>query len=76
LLRLHALERALDDLPREARRLVRLRAKREKTPGVLYTSPMRPGRAPGHRRIEVHAVDRVLAECHYFAFEAMKPGTG
>jgi hypothetical protein len=74
-LRLQALKRALDDLPRQARRLVRLRARRENTPGVLYTSPLRPGRPPGHRRIEVHAVDRVLAECHYFAFEAMKPDT-
>jgi hypothetical protein len=75
-LRLGALKRALDDLPGQAKRLARWRAKREKTPGVRFTSPLRPGRAPGHRRIEVHAVDRVLAECHYFAFEAMKPGTG
>jgi hypothetical protein len=76
ILRLDALKRALDDLPRQARRLVRLRAKREKAPGVLYTSPMRPGRPPGHRRIEVHPVDRVLAECHYLAYEAVKPDTG
>jgi hypothetical protein len=24
----------------------------------------------------VHAVDSVLAQCHYLAFEAMKPDTG
>jgi hypothetical protein len=75
-LRLGAFKRALDDLPRQARRLVRLRAKREQTPGIRFTSPLRPGRPPGHRRIQVHAVDSVLAQCHYLAFEAMKPDTG
>jgi hypothetical protein len=76
LLRLEAVKRALDDLPREAKRLVRWRARREKIPGVRFTSPLRPGRPPGYRKIQVHAVDRVLADCHYLAFEAMKPDTG
>jgi hypothetical protein len=76
ILRLYAFKRALDDQPREARRLVRWRAKREKKPGVRFTSPMRPGRPPGYRRIPIHEIDDVLAQCHYLAFEAMKPGTG
>jgi hypothetical protein len=76
LLRLEAVRRALDDLPREARRLVRLRAKREKVPGLRFRSPLRPGRPPGYRRIELHDVDRVLAECHGLAFDAIKPDTG
>jgi hypothetical protein len=75
-LRLGALKRALDDLPRQARRLVRLRAKRENTPGVLYTSPLRPGRPPGSRRRPVHDVDRVLAECHGLVSYAIAPDTG
>ena len=75
-LRLAALKRALDDLPRAARRLVRLRTKRAARPGVRFTSPLRPGHPPGHRRIPLHAVDRVLAECHGLAFHAMEPDTG
>jgi hypothetical protein len=76
LLRLAALKRALDDLPREARRLVRLRAKRAEKPGFRFTSPLRPGRPPGSRRIAVYDVDRVLAECHGLAFDAVAPDTG
>jgi hypothetical protein len=75
-LRLAALKRALDDLPREARRLVRLGARREQRPGVRFTSPLRPGRPPGYRRIAVHEVDHVLAECHGLAFHAIEPDTG
>jgi hypothetical protein len=75
-LRLAALKSALDDLPRQARRLVRLRAKRAEKPGLRFTSPMRPGRPPGSRRIPVHDVDRVLAECHGLASHALEPDTG
>ena len=75
LLRLAAVKHALDDLPRQARRLVRLRARREEVPSLKFKSPMRPGRPPGYRRIQVHDVDRVLAECHGLAFYAMQPDT-
>ncbi|MGE3876235.1 MAG: hypothetical protein AB7F74_25040 [Parvibaculaceae bacterium] len=75
-LRLAALRRALEDLPREARRLVRLSAKRAARPGLRFTSPLRSGRPPGYRRIPLHAVDRVLAECHGLAFHAIEPDTG
>jgi hypothetical protein len=74
-LRLEALKLALDDLPRQARRLARLRARREKAPGLRFKSPLRPGRPPGHRAIPVHDVDRVLAECHGLACYAMAPDT-
>jgi hypothetical protein len=74
-LRLQALKLALDDLPRQARRLVRLRARREKVPSLKFKSPLRPGRPPGHRRIPVHEVDHVLAECHGLARDAMAPDT-
>jgi hypothetical protein len=74
-LRLHALQRALDDLPREARRLVRWRARREKMPGVRFTSPLRPGRPPGYRKIPLHAVHRVLDDCHGLASYAIAPDT-
>ncbi|MGE3831466.1 MAG: hypothetical protein AB7F76_10780 [Parvibaculaceae bacterium] len=74
-LRLAALKSALDDLPRQARRLVRTRTKREQRRDALFTSPLRPGRPPGYRRVPLHDVDRVLAECHGLAVSAMQSDT-
>ncbi|MGE3831847.1 MAG: hypothetical protein AB7F76_12705 [Parvibaculaceae bacterium] len=73
--RLAALKLALDDLPRQARRLVRWRMKREKAKAPKFTSPLRPGHPPGYRRRPAHPVDKVLAECHALAFDAMRPDT-
>ena len=73
--RLQALKLALDDLPRQARRLARWRLKREKAKTPTFPSPLRPGRAPGSRRKPTHEVDDVLTECHWLAWEAMKPDT-
>jgi hypothetical protein len=74
-LRLQAVKLALEDLPRQARRLVRLRARREKVPDLRFKSPLRPGRPPGHRRRPVHEIDHVLAECHGLAWDALAPDT-
>ena len=73
--RLQALKLALDDLPRQARRLARWRVRRENMPSPKFRSPLRPGPPPGHRRKPVHPVDEVLTECHWLAWEAMKPDT-
>ena len=73
--RLHALKLALEDLPRQARRLARWRVRRESAPSVKFKSPLRPGHPPGHRRKPVHEVDAVLIECHGLACDAMKPDT-
>jgi hypothetical protein len=73
--RLQALKLALDDLPRQARRLARWRVRREAMQSPKFKSPLRPGPPPGHRRKPVHQIDEVLAECHWLAFEAMKPDT-
>jgi hypothetical protein len=73
--RLQALKLALDDLPREARRLARWRMKREKAKAPKFKSPLRPGHPPGYRRKPGHKVDYVLAECHWLAWEAMQPDT-
>ena len=73
--RLQALKLALDDLPRQARRLARLRARRETAPDLKFKSPLRPGRPPGHRDKPVDDVDRVLAECHGLARDALEPDT-
>jgi hypothetical protein len=73
--RLQALKLALDDLPRQARRLARWRVRREKAQSPKFKSPLRPGHPPGHRRKPVHEVDEVLIECHGLACDAMKPDT-
>jgi len=73
--RLEAVKLALEDLPRQARRLVRLLARREKEPHLRLRSPLRPGRPPGHRERQGHAVDRVLADCHGLACWALAPDT-
>jgi hypothetical protein len=80
--RVQALRFALDNLPREAKRLARWKARRElarqaerRKPGRL--SPFRPGFAPGYHRTKPQEVDDILSECHHFAREAWnwKPDT-
>ena len=73
--RLQALKLALEDLPRQARRLARWRVRREKAQSAKFKSPLRPGPPPGHRRKPVHEVDEILAECHGLACDALKPDT-
>jgi hypothetical protein len=73
--RLQALKLALDDLPRQAKRLARWRLRREKAINPKFRSPLRPGRPPGHRKKPTHEVDEVLIECHGLAWDALKPDT-
>ena len=73
--RLEALEAALADLPRQARRLVRWRMRQESAPDPSFKSPLRPGRPPGHRRRAVHPVDELLSECNWLAHYAAMPDT-
>ena len=73
--RLQALKLALEDLPRQARRLARWRARRETVQSPKFKSPLRPGHPPGYRRKPVHEVDAVLIECHGLACYAMASDT-
>ena len=73
--RLEALESALADLPRQARRLVRWRMRQEKSPSPSFKSPLRPGYPPGHRKRKVHEVDDLLSECNWLAHHAMMADT-
>ena len=73
--RLLALKSALDDLPRQAKRLVRWQQRRKAAPSHKFLSPLRPGHPPGYRRKPVHEVDEVLIECHGLACDAMRPDT-
>jgi hypothetical protein len=68
--RLNALIRALDNLPHQARRLVRWQQKRDaalKASRPTRMSPMRPGLPPGWRERKIHEIDDVLRECHGLA---------
>jgi len=68
--RLRALKRALDDLPGQAKRFARWRARRDA--GLLRSprlSPLRPGWPPGFRKRPVHEIDHVLRECHALAWK-------
>jgi hypothetical protein len=73
--RLNALKLALDDLPRQARRLARWRVRRENAKAPKFRSPLRPGHPPGYRRKLLHEVDEVLIECHGLACDALRPNT-
>jgi hypothetical protein len=73
--RLQALKLALEDLPRQARRLARWRLRRANMPSAKFQSPLRPGPPPGRRKEPVHPIDEILTECHWLAWEAEKPDT-
>jgi hypothetical protein len=73
--RLQILKLALDDLPRQARRLARWRVRRENMPNPKFKLPLRPGPPPGHRKRQIHPIDEILADCHGLACWAMEPDT-
>jgi hypothetical protein len=71
--RLLALKKALDNLPREAKRLARWYAQRDAARRILRPhrlSPMRPGPPQGLPRRGRSEVQEVLYECHLLAIYA------
>jgi hypothetical protein len=75
-LRLTLLEAALTDLPRQARRLARRRARAARAPaGRPPRSPLRLGRPPGWRQRPTREVDHLLRESHALAMEALRVDT-
>ncbi|HUQ35757.1 MAG TPA: hypothetical protein VM144_05210 [Aestuariivirga sp.] len=73
--RLQVLKLALDDLPRQARRMARWRVRREAMKAPKFKSPLRPSPPPGRRKRQIHPIDEVLANCHWLAWEAEKSDT-
>ncbi len=69
--RLEAIKSALDDLPRQARRLARALQRRSTSPLLKLRGPLRPGHPPGHRSRRAHEIDDVLRRCHRRALEAL-----
>ncbi|HUR43314.1 MAG TPA: hypothetical protein VMZ01_04355, partial [Aestuariivirga sp.] len=68
--RLAAIKLALENLPRQVKRLARWQARRDRMPSPKFRSPLRPGLPPGHRKEPRHEVDAVLRECHALAGDA------
>ena len=73
--RLATLKDALENLPRQARRLVRALARREKSPRLRFRMPVRMGPPPGHRKKPRLEIDTVLHDCHWLARNAVAPNT-
>ena len=73
--RLQALKSALENLPRQAKRLARWRLRRDAIPNPKFKSPLRPGPPPGHRKKKMHEIDEVLSECHWLAWDATRLDT-
>ena len=71
--RIRKLQYALHTLPRQARRLNWLMAKRAQAePGPGRVGPIRPGHPPGHRKRPREPVDDILNECHWLAQECQR----
>lgn len=72
--RMQAVYHALNDLPKQAQRLVRKIAKRAAAPpGPGRVPPLRYGFPPGYRKKPIHLVDMILRECHLLAVREAKP---
>jgi hypothetical protein len=65
--RLAAIQLALQDLPRQARRYARWRARPPQVRRPRMASALRPGSPPGFRKVPAHEVDDILAKCHWLA---------
>ena len=70
-----AIGRALEDVPRQARRYARWRARplAERRPRLDHV--LRPGPPPGLRRRASHEVHAILSECSWLAHTALRPDT-
>jgi hypothetical protein len=73
--RLAAVKMALDNLPRQAKRLARWQARRDRMRSPKFRSPLRPGPPPGHRKEPKDEIDWVLKECHALARDAIDEDT-
>jgi hypothetical protein len=73
--RLSAIKGALDDLPRQARRLARWRARPIEARRPRLTAPLRLGSPPGRRLRPTHEVHEILNECHWLARNVPVPNT-
>ncbi len=72
--RLQALQKALETIPAQAKRLAQLQAKRRAAGEPLRrTEPRRPGWPPGYRKRHSHPVDVILHDCDILARQDPRP---
>jgi hypothetical protein len=69
--RLEAMRGALEDIPKQVRRLARAQARREQA-GNPIRHPLRTGRRPGYRAKPRHYVDLISRNCQSLAHLAAK----
>jgi hypothetical protein len=69
--RLAAVAYALENLPRQAQRMARWKARRKLIKNPKFTSPLRPGPPPGHRDKPTAEIHYVLKECHGLAWDVI-----
>jgi len=70
--RLQALKIALDDIPKQAKRLMRRQTREQERKKRFSLSPMRPGMPPGQRRTRREEIHEILHDCHQLALRAIK----
>ena len=73
--RLAAIKDALEDLPRQAKRLARWRARPMEARRPRLAHSLRLGPPPGRRSRPSHEVDEILKECHWLARNVPVPNT-
>jgi hypothetical protein len=73
--RLAAIKGALEDLPRQAKRLARWQARPIAARRPKLASPLRLGPPPGRRKRPTHEVHEILKECHWLARNVPVPNT-
>jgi hypothetical protein len=73
--RLAAIKLALEDLPRQARRFARWRARPIEGRRPRLATPLRLGSPPGQRSKPTHEVHEILSECHWLARNVPAPDT-
>ena len=73
--RLTAITMALADIPRQAQRMARWKARRKLKTDAKIRSPLRPGPPPGRRKKPEEDIDFVLIECHALAQDALAEDT-
>ena len=73
--RLSAVKMALENLPQQAKRLARWKARRRRMQKPAFLSPLRPGPPPGHRKEAIDEIDFILRVCHTQARDALLDDT-
>jgi hypothetical protein len=75
--RLLAIKEALENIPKQAKRLARWKARRRRQSEhrIVHVIPLKAGRAPYLPDKPKHEVEEILAECHWLAWEVRTPDT-